>query len=286
MFSGFRWLTIGLFLIWCVISQRWYVCHINQACEGSSKVVQPSVDSDGLTSADGAENSDPRPITFKFGDATAQLQNSFQSFKQSTIEALPKGQLLEIVGLHFPGEVAPAGFANLGLARAAQIKELFVPPLSADRVVVSSKLEEASGEENSDGLIEAVLFKVRDSAAPDDIEVVTTDNAISILFPHASVNWESNSQIDAALDQLVDRLSKSGESLLITGHTDNTGTAQQNLAMGLKRATRIKELLQNKGLDNARIRVYSEGQEKPVADNDTEEGKRQNRRVELQIAPE
>ncbi len=70
--------------------------------------------------------------------------------------------------------------------------------------------------------------------------------------------------------------------LLIEGHTDNVGTAAANQALSDKRAAAVKAMLvTNFGVDAARLTTKGLGATKPVAPNDTPEGRQNNRRVEL-----
>jgi outer membrane protein OmpA-like peptidoglycan-associated protein len=69
--------------------------------------------------------------------------------------------------------------------------------------------------------------------------------------------------------------------VLLEGHTDSTGDPVANKKLSLDRANAIKDLLVQGGVDVARISTDGWGQEKPIASNDTEEGKAKNRRTEL-----
>jgi len=69
--------------------------------------------------------------------------------------------------------------------------------------------------------------------------------------------------------------------LSIDGHTDNVGNAKTNLDLSKKRAESVKKYLTGKGVDSARLKTGGCGDTKPVGPNETEEGKAQNRRVEL-----
>jgi len=69
--------------------------------------------------------------------------------------------------------------------------------------------------------------------------------------------------------------------LSIEGHTDNTGGAEHNLQLSTARARAVLGALVGLGVDPARLQSRGFGQDKPVADNGTEEGRAQNRRVEL-----
>ena len=71
-------------------------------------------------------------------------------------------------------------------------------------------------------------------------------------------------------------------SLLIEGHTDNQGDFDHNMTLSGDRAASVKAyLIQNFGIDDARLRTMGLGPSRPVDSNDTEEGRQRNRRVEL-----
>lgn len=69
----------------------------------------------------------------------------------------------------------------------------------------------------------------------------------------------------------------------IKGHTDNTGNANKNLILSEARANSVAQYLINKKIDKNRIFVKGFGSQKPIADNNTEEGRYKNRRVEFEI---
>lgn len=69
----------------------------------------------------------------------------------------------------------------------------------------------------------------------------------------------------------------------LEGHTDNTGDPEANKKLSVDRAEAVKALLVAGGIDAARINTAGWGQEKPIASNDTEEGKAKNRRTELVV---
>ena len=69
--------------------------------------------------------------------------------------------------------------------------------------------------------------------------------------------------------------------LLLSGHTDDVGNAQDNLILSKNRAKSVQEYLVNKGVQINRIKTEYYGQAKPIANNNTPEGRRKNRRVEI-----
>ena len=70
--------------------------------------------------------------------------------------------------------------------------------------------------------------------------------------------------------------------LTIIGHTDSKGTDAYNMALGMRRANAVKDKLLEFGLDPARIlSIESRGESEPIAPNDTEQGRFENRRIEF-----
>jgi outer membrane protein OmpA-like peptidoglycan-associated protein len=69
----------------------------------------------------------------------------------------------------------------------------------------------------------------------------------------------------------------------LSGHTDNRGSFRQLMELSQQRVNRVKEYLVSKGIDKKRITGKGYGGSKPVANNDTEEGRMLNRRVEFTI---
>lgn len=70
---------------------------------------------------------------------------------------------------------------------------------------------------------------------------------------------------------------------LLEGHTDSTGDPVANKKLSLDRADAIKGMLVQAGVDASRISTDGWGQEKPIASNDTDEGKAKNRRTEIVV---
>jgi OOP family OmpA-OmpF porin len=86
------------------------------------------------------------------------------------------------------------------------------------------------------------------------------------------------------LDKLARFLNETiNTTILISGHTDNTGNEEQNIALSEARAQSVADYLASKGISKSRINYMGFGSSNPVATNDTHEGKRQNRRVEFFI---
>lgn len=101
------------------------------------------------------------------------------------------------------------------------------------------------------------------------------------------INFETGkSDINAEAEKVVSEIAtmmKNNPSLKISieGHTDNAGNAASNKTLSEKRANAIMNAIVAKGISKERLTAKGWGQEKPIADNSTEDGRAKNRRVEL-----
>jgi len=86
------------------------------------------------------------------------------------------------------------------------------------------------------------------------------------------------------LDELVSYMKwREKEKIEIAGHTDNIGSAPDNLKLSQQRAEAIRQYLIKKGIAASRVIAKGYGSTDPVADNSTYEGRQQNRRTEVRI---
>jgi OOP family OmpA-OmpF porin len=110
-------------------------------------------------------------------------------------------------------------------------------------------------------------------------QVVRINN---LFFEFAKADLKSESFPD--LNRLVDLLTrKANLRIEIGGHTDNVGSDDANNKLSAARAVAVVKYLVSKGIATTRIKANGYGKTKPVATNDTDEGRAQNRRVEFTI---
>ena len=112
--------------------------------------------------------------------------------------------------------------------------------------------------------------------------VTITDDGVKFDFGKAEVTSAGITD----LDKLVKQLKAKGRALYleIAGHTDNVGTESANLKLGEKRALVVRDYLNEKGgIPLHAINTVSYGESRPIADNSTQEGRAQNRRVEIRV---
>jgi outer membrane protein OmpA-like peptidoglycan-associated protein len=114
------------------------------------------------------------------------------------------------------------------------------------------------------------------------IEAGQTIRLNNIFFEFSKSDLKSESF--AELDRLVSMMqTSSAMEVQVSGHTDNVGSDAQNKLLSEARARAVKEYFVKKGIETKRLKTIGYGRTKPVATNDTEEGRQQNRRVEFTI---
>lgn len=85
------------------------------------------------------------------------------------------------------------------------------------------------------------------------------------------------------LKRIADYVNAYGYAVKLAGHTDNVGKPEDNKVLSQARAEAVKQQLVAFGCNAEKIRAFGYGDTKPIATNDTEEGRQQNRRVEITI---
>lgn len=95
--------------------------------------------------------------------------------------------------------------------------------------------------------------------------------------------WVIRPEYNADLENVMEVLNANPElKVQIQGHTDNVGTQDYNRKLSLKRAESVREFLLKRGITEDRLFTYGYGFSKPIASNETDQGRGLNRRVELQ----
>lgn len=121
--------------------------------------------------------------------------------------------------------------------------------------------------------------------------VGATVNEVGCWSLKATMLFDTNSsyiKVEAhpLLDEVVTILQKNPQMKVeIQGYADNTGTAEYNQWLSERRAKRVMDYLMTKGIVPERLQAKGYGSTRPVASNATEEGRAQNRRVELKRMP-
>lgn len=115
----------------------------------------------------------------------------------------------------------------------------------------------------------------------DDLQLIMPGN---ITFATNSADIASN--FYGPLNNLANSFKQFDQnSIEIVGHTDSTGGYQYNVSLSQRRAQSVANYLISQGVNPARVTTRGAGPDQPVASNNTEAGRQQNRRVEVTLRP-
>lgn len=120
---------------------------------------------------------------------------------------------------------------------------------------------------------------VKDANGLEAIKV-TFDSGILFDFNKSTLRPEAKASLDKFATEMSD-MKETG--ITVYGHTDNVGSEAANRKISLQRAESVGNYLNSKGIAKSRITMQGLGYDQPVADNSTEAGRAQNRRVEVFI---
>lgn len=161
---------------------------------------------------------------------------------------------------------------------------------------VSGTVVELSGtvpsEEIRAKLLDRVAFRLKDAnyTVHDELRSGELDKE-SVLggFPQRMISFGVGNAVltaagSAVLDELLPLLKKMpGRRFEIIGHTDDSGTTEYNLALSKDRAEAVKTYLAAKGIPLDAITTFGVGSDRPLAPNNTAEGRARNRRIEFRV---
>jgi outer membrane protein OmpA-like peptidoglycan-associated protein len=132
--------------------------------------------------------------------------------------------------------------------------------------------------------------KLRQQLQGTGVSVTRNGDNITLNMP-GNVTFKSDSsdlrpEFFEVLNSVSLVLKEFDKTLLeVAGHTDNTGSAAYNQTLSEKRASTVAQYLTSKGIRADRIITVGAGETRPIASNDTPEGRQANRRVELSLEP-
>ncbi|MBQ0166132.1 MAG: OmpA family protein [Treponema sp.] len=125
-------------------------------------------------------------------------------------------------------------------------------------------------------------------------DISITDEPDSIRISIQNIKFQADSAIllqaeserlDAIAEELANLANDGSFTLEIEGHTASVGKPEGEMMLSVERAQKIADELISRGLNEAFISVHGFGGTKPIEDNDSEEGRAANRRVEIRVVP-
>ncbi len=259
------WLAGLLALAWTAFSNYWYLCKTCGCC-GDQTLAAPAL---SLPSTD----------AFQFttdGKADFAETALWPAWKAKTLAFGGLGDTLVAIGHYRADET---GGEKLGLARAEVIREKL--GWEKSRTVLRAKMVEGLKLPGMAAEVEWRKAKIDQNAST----IISQGAETIILFPFRSAVKDVDAKVDAFLKDLIAREKGTGSKISIVGHTDNVGEEGPNQKLGQARADFIRNILRKGGIARERITTDSKGETAPLAPNDTDGGRHQNRRVVLTVTP-
>ncbi|HBD19993.1 MAG TPA: cell envelope biogenesis protein OmpA [Arenimonas sp.] len=132
--------------------------------------------------------------------------------------------------------------------------------------------------------------ELRESLRDSGVDVVRQGDNITLDMPEAiTFGFDSASLNRGAygvLDRVADTLKEYDQTIVeVAGHTDSVGSDAYNQRLSERRAQAVADYLISRGVSGQRLMVVGAGEAHPVASNNTEAGRAENRRVEITIVP-
>lgn len=267
-------LTGSLLLSGCGIPEEQYVRKVNEA----EQLRQDLEGTRGQVRAVGKENQALR-------EALQEREGESDTLGQDLGSARARVEELE----------------NALAARGRQITELTsrVVELEEERASLSAKqrrlLEEKRALEAKTQEFDSLVDKMKDEIAAGQVEITNLQGRMAVkltdkvLFASGSARIQTDGE--AALRKLAEVLrSLDNKAMRVEGHTDNVpvnrgGPFASNWELSSARAMAVVRFLQSEGVDPSRLSAEGCGQYRPIADNETPEGRSQNRRIEIVLVP-
>lgn len=217
---------------------------------------------------------------FRWNADKPEHDAGFSNWKKALLAKGGQGDTLVITGFY---RTAETDGEKLALARAASIRDMLAPEFPASRVRLAAKMVQDSLSATSGPMASASYSWSKMVLKKEDSAIIESDKDVILLFPFNSTEKEHDPKVDAYLKTLCDKHKGTNATFAVIGYTDDVGTDEENRALGLGRAKSVVKILESNGIAANRITTDSKGEADPVADNGTEEGRHQNRRVVITV---
>ena len=282
-------------VVWMGASTYWHVCQVKELCleTAPAPVVEEAPAVEPLYITDGSTLDLRADGNFGFAKSGADAN---LSRVQAVLDSLAAylianpDKRLNIVGHYASSETNGTNYPDLGIARAEGIKGYLVSQgANADLLTTSSQLTDDIVF-SPDSLRGGIGFAFKEPL-PDTEEGLANAEKyegvfkpMDLYFPTGSANYiktDANRQfVEEAQKYLAANPDK---KLRLIGHTDNEGNDAMNLTLSKERAQAVKRQLTRTGIAASQLVTDGEGETQPKETNDTPEGRRANRRVNIVV---
>ena len=278
---------------WWGFATYWYVCHIKHHCEeltADTNVSQPDTQPEpaklpaSFVVSDGSKNIVDVKDVFKARDKQAQVFVS-PALQSGAVTELAnylktnKDRELNVVGIYGQNEINPSKYADLGIARAEDIKTRLVAlGIDGNRIKTSSEMR-ADYAAVQDTMYDCIAMNV---AVTKAIEKDITIEPRIIYFETGKSTIDLTPELQAYIRNVKAYLQQKPDArVILTGHTDDVGAEDINQKLGLQRAEKTRTELTKIDIDANRVSLDSKGETQPLKPNSTADGRQANRRCEI-----
>lgn len=138
------------------------------------------------------------------------------------------------------------------------------------------------------GYMDVQASKLRQELAGTGVQVARDGDNIRLIMPNSITFNTNESTLKITSNKVLDSVALVAKEydktkLQIVGYTDSTGNDKINIPLSQRRALAVANYLALRGVAAERLNAYGAGAQNPIASNATEEGKAQNRRVEIML---
>lgn len=169
--------------------------------------------------------------------------------------------------------------ATVGVPLSIFKKKSTAPARPLVVVTAPAPVQEPKVEEHPCYTLDEVVLMLNNGENVEGKVICAIEDNINFEFSKSDITPSSYTY----LNTLADLLKRTNMRVRINGHTDAVGSNDFNMELSRKRAQAVMKYLVNKGVDSKKLSCAWYGYSRPIAPNDTEAGRKQNRRVEFEI---
>jgi OmpA-OmpF porin, OOP family len=310
---------IVLLIVWMAGSTWWHVCKIKQLCADDAPGTSLTAQNPAFSLTDESRFKVDLPGSFNFAKSGAVPNLAgFDASLDSIATYLQNNpdRQLTLTGYYTASETNSSSFPNLGVARAEAIKALLVQRGVSAASLLTTGVERAdltfsaagdsvnAGVNGTFGAMMAATPPVTATAASASVAVESATVAapateeglakaekyesvfkpIDLYFKSGSSDYIRTDETKKFFKEAIVYLrSHKDKDLVLTGYTDSEGSEDVNLDLSKKRANSVKKRLLSQGVSSSQIESGGKGEADPKASNDTESGRKANRRVTVVV---